>query len=91
MIPLTASDILQSARDIYAAAPSHAPYGAPFPDDEHCILTAVDLAAHGEGNYSEVVDRLIMAAGTDDLIDFNAKHSTAEVLAAFDRAIEATV
>jgi hypothetical protein len=75
---------LRKARALYASAPSHVGrYGCPE-DNTYCIITALEEAGWIPGMrlglYAEI--------GAVSLIDYNAEHSTEEVLAVFDRAIE---
>jgi hypothetical protein len=85
----TTLDILRHARDLYAYAPSHAPFrDAPEPGT-HCIVTALITASNADvlsPAYRAARDPLYRVIG-ESLPDWNAEHSTEEVLAAFDRAI----
>jgi hypothetical protein len=86
-------DVLRLARDLYARAPSHIPLDQPVEPGRHCPLTAI-VAAETVGG-----DRLAgyaAKAALRNVVGFgmsiprwNAAHSTEEVLAAFDLAIEA--
>jgi hypothetical protein len=87
-------DILCRARELYASAPSHAEWGADIEPDTHCVITATVKASGGlPVAYTPALVALAaaseMAASTDFIAAWNADHSTAEVLAAFDRAITA--
>jgi hypothetical protein len=84
-------DILCRAREIYAAAPSHAP-SSEFPDPgTYCVIFAIDRAVGGRAGLWTAVHAVerAMAGPTESCVEWNAEHSTAEVLAAFDRAIAA--
>jgi hypothetical protein len=61
----------------------------PFHPQE-CALTALAHAQEpGSGLYDQAYDLLYEAVGKGSIGAFNDTHSQAEVLAAFDRAIEA--
>lgn len=90
-------DVLREARALYAAAPSHAPAG-DFPETgTRCVVMAIDKAltddrtGRSAGNYLDVEREFAKAFGgvPADVVPFNAEHSTEEVLAVFDKAIEA--
>lgn len=91
---MTTVDVLRKARGLYAASPSHAlPDDIPKPGTD-CVLTALnkvvcDDSGRSLENYEAASDALVAAFGTDRLVEFNAEHSTEEVLAVFDKAIEA--
>jgi hypothetical protein len=83
-------DVLRAARDLYAQAPSHAPHESAPAEGTYCVITATAAAAARLRWSAEPANqRLRLFAGADGLVDWNAEHSTEEVLAAFDRAIEA--
>ena len=87
---MTTADVLREARALYAAAPSHAVPGQSPKHDTECVMTAICAVTTAEGAYWDAVEALRRAVGdVDSLVAWNAEHSTAEVLAAFDRAIEA--
>ncbi len=85
--------VLIAARSLYAADPSHAPRGQ---FTNRCPVRCIDRCADGWHD-GEVEQALADAAGLGrydirrEIIDWNAIATTEEVLAAFDRAIEATV
>lgn len=82
-------DVLRAARDLYAQAPSHAPKGEDLPAGRYCPLTAIGTAS---GSYSlarPAENAFYEAVGWVGVVRWSATHSTEEVLAAFDRAIEA--
>lgn len=86
---LTTVEVLRQARALYAEAPSHAPLGT-YPESwEVCAVTACGFDA----GYGEAVRALAIAAGIERdfprsaVIEWNAKATTADVLAAFDKAI----
>jgi hypothetical protein len=88
-----AVDILCRARELYAAAPSHAaPCEMPDPGTR-CVIFALRDAAGGSwtGAHQGVLAALEKAMGNPILgpVPWNAEHTTEEVLAAFDRAIAA--
>lgn len=85
-------EVLRRARELYAEAPSHAPHPDLPKEGTLCLLMATDEAASELGcggverDQADGVLRQVTGCGT--LVDWNAEHSTEEVLAAFDRAIE---
>jgi hypothetical protein len=86
-------DILCRARELYAAAPSHAKWSEAIEPNTYCAITAI-RAAGGErwDEFTESArDALAeaMGAGPRCVALWNAEHSTAAVLAALDRAITA--
>jgi hypothetical protein len=85
-------DILCRARELYAAAPSHAaPCKSPEPGTR-CVISALRDATGGWVGAHEGTLTALEAAMNNPLygvVPWNAEHSTAEVLAAFDRAITA--
>jgi hypothetical protein len=92
---MTAAAILRAARALYESAPSHAPTGAYPPPGEYCLMGALSKGAQrptGDGPVRELRAACVAmysAIGTTESVAWNAEHTTAEVLAAFDRAIEA--
>ena len=83
-------DILYRARALYAAAPSHAPVGQNPKPGTVCIIFALGQASLLTTRFSHPANQALYAAvGAPGLADWNAEHSTAEVLDAFDRAIAA--
>jgi hypothetical protein len=86
-------DVLCRARELYASAPSHATE-LQFPEyGTYCVVTALSKA-HRTGitppdAYHSAFDAFVTVVGTGRLANWNAEHSTDEVLVAFDRAIEA--
>lgn len=88
--PLSTLDLLRQGRERYASAPCHAPQGTPVPDDSYCIVTAVEEYRMDRYNHPAVgVLKDILGVGRWGLIDWNAEHTTEEVLALFDKAIAA--
>jgi hypothetical protein len=85
---MTAAEILREARALYAANPSHAPSEELPEAGCHCPITALVAVTNGMGvrhpAYLVLLDAALMP---DSLADWNAEHSTEEVLAAFDRAV----
>jgi hypothetical protein len=91
---MTTVEALREARALYAAAPSHVPHPQCPGDGRHCPMTAIHDATRRrldplgrDAVHPDVYLRRAMGH-TDSIVDWNAKHSTEEVLAAFDRAIE---
>lgn len=88
---------IRRARAIYATAPAHTPAKtATVPDGTHCILTALLQAAgvitvngpdENEAAYDDALDALKRLV-TVTLPEYNATHTTDEVLALLDRAVE---
>lgn len=81
-------DELRKARERYGSAPSHASaYSLPEPGT-YCALTA--FTRHGYSEHSAAAFALFRdQVGAEGVVRFNAYHTTEEVLAVFDRAIEA--
>lgn len=80
---MSLADDLRAARVCYAAAPSHAPLGETPARGTFCMISA----CYADGRSRAVEDALLAATRTWSLADFNATHTTEEVLAVFDRAI----
>jgi hypothetical protein len=78
-------DVLRAARDLYEQAPSHVPCGTRPVRGTYCVSTAIQASAGS----ALVISAFTSVIGTHRLATWNAEHSTEEVLAAFDRAIEA--
>jgi hypothetical protein len=89
---MTTAEILRAARALYAASPSHAP-AHEYPCDGECPITALTKVMleddHLWPQNIEAERALARAADTDGIPEWNETASTAEVLAAFDRAIAA--
>lgn len=87
------AEVLAEARDIYAAAPTHVPHPQHPPKGTYCALTALlevtDSRRHAHKDTQEAYHVMYGVLGGENLVDFNATHSTEEVVAAFDRAIQA--
>lgn len=84
--------VLIEARELYASAPSHAPFGSQPEEGTYCALSAIAEAKNGIGHYWDARAMLVAAgnlAEGESLVKFNATHTTEEVLALYDRAIEA--
>lgn len=88
---MTILERLRLGRILYASAPSHAPFKTSVADDTYCAVTALG-AMRDERDSAEAL--LASAAGlkrlpldSEPVIVWNAESTTAEVLAAFDRAI----
>ena len=80
---------LREARALYAASPSHVGGDAMLPrPGTHCVITALNAVAV-DNDYWDAYVAIRRAADVPDggVVDWNATHTTAEVLAAFDRAI----
>lgn len=88
---MTTADLLRAARALYAANPSHAALGEVVAPGTRCAIGAICLAETRNpfpGVFAYAVSSLRDAVPFGaSLVDFNAEHSTAEVLALFDRAI----
>jgi hypothetical protein len=92
---MTTAELLTAARALYASAPSHAP-AEDFPEDgTYCVVSAIDTVALALPNTESrpslawnALDALRKVTGTP-LVDWNATHSTEEVLAGFDAGIAA--
>jgi hypothetical protein len=83
---VTTAESLRRARALYAANPSHAPAGDVPDDGCYCLMSALCVSAGT--NFEDAYDAVCSAAGIDSgIVDWNAERSTAEVLAAFDRAV----
>lgn len=83
------ADMLRRARVLYAAAPSHAPVGQKPEKGTHCPITALSSVRISPVDLISTMHRLITEIPDyDSVAEFNATHSTAEVLEVFDRAIE---
>lgn len=86
---MTTAELLRGARALYAKNPSHAGEGSLPEDGCECVMTALHAVA--EWSTDDAYDALCDAAGIESgLVAWNAEHTTEEVLAAFDTAIEAT-
>lgn len=87
---MTTLKILRAARALYERSPSHVG-GVGLPEEGTiCPLLALTDAAEDIDcltRRTPAVDRLRAAMGTTSIVDWNATHTTLEVLAAFDRAI----
>lgn len=86
------AEILQRARELYEANPSHAPSHHCPADDECCAVQALSRAgASATWAAEDIADQAFfeaMGGDEDSIVDYNAGHSTEEVIATFDRAIE---
>lgn len=85
--------LLRIARDKYAANPSHAPVGRSPEAGMLCVATAImyaldELPLRERPSMSDADAAFDAAIGGCDMVDFNATHTTEEVLATFDKAIE---
>lgn len=92
-------ELLTRAREMYAKAPSHAPYGEGCENWKYCPMLAIELqntelTARGIFPHrNDAMTALARAAGLADedirrrIIVWNSETSTEEVVAAFDRAI----
>lgn len=85
---MTTAETLRTARERYAANPSHAEHAARPEPGTYCMITAIPSIGPREvGSAQEMLRQA--AGGVVSLVDFNAAHSTEEVLAVFDKAIAA--
>lgn len=83
-------EMLRNARALYAANPSHAAGSCSVESGTHCPITAITEATFSSHSSWHVIEAFRSAAGDPHSIAaWNAQHTTEEVLAAFDRAIEA--
>jgi hypothetical protein len=89
---LTTHEILITARALYAASPAHTPSDEMPEPGTYCPLTAIDQVTsfHPSWSDAKAVNALRDCIDAESIVQFNQDHSTEEVLAAFDRAIEAT-
>lgn len=78
-------EVLRAARELYAAKPSHAPVGQSPRPGTHCVVYAVSRQTDAGAHHA--LGAFALAIETTEIVEWNATHSTAEVLAAFDRAI----
>lgn len=87
---MTTKEILIKAREIYAANPSHAPLSELPAAGTYCVATAISEVSP-KGMCIECVCALekFLPFGRDGVVSYNATHTTDEVLALFDKAIEA--
>lgn len=89
---MTTVEVLRAARALYEGNPSHVPCGEWVPAGCYCPLTALSavtglsVTVTGSPAYMALCDAASIAS---NVAEWNAKHTTDEVLAAFDRAIEA--
>lgn len=83
-------EVLKLARSLYASAPSHAGPRSAVPADKYCPITALSWACerYPEHNFNEIEAFLTRITGPG-LVNYNAVHSTEEVLSVFDQAIAA--
>lgn len=93
---MSVARILQTARANYAAAPSHAELWQTIDEGCVCAVTAVTKAAGYDENPNEALDYVRSAVEAKgykltNLVEFNASHTTGEVLAVFDTAIQLAV
>lgn len=89
----TTLQVLVEARETYATNPSHVPLTRPVESGKSCAVTAIGVGlihnwSEAQQLALEALRKAIAGPGTC-VVTWNAKHSTEEVLAAFDRAIEA--
>jgi len=88
---MTISEVLRAAREKYASSPSHAPPGLPVPIGYTCPITAVCYVVSWEQPFAgDALHAFQVANGIKGISLFNYEHSTEDVLAAFDRAIDYT-
>jgi hypothetical protein len=90
---MTTAELLREARALYAANPSHAPVDEDPDAGTYCPVTAVTAVwiYNPDCSSTSAELRFAEAAGCSfGLIPaWNAEHTTAEALAAFDKAIAA--
>lgn len=92
---MNVQEVLKQARAKYEHAPSHAPVDGTPAVGTVCVLSAVWRVTDPLPNKAlerdalEFLSDAVFAAGGDSVVDYNANHTTEEVLATvFDRAIE---
>lgn len=76
---------LREARARYAAAPSHVPATSGPAVGTYCLVSSVSSSPD---QWAVLQSLRVASGGTMSLVEFNASHTTEEVLAVFDRAIE---
>lgn len=84
--------VMRRAREIYAAAPSHADPGVTPDDGTYCAVTACSQARREHGGRYFVdswglLDDHCYSRHHMSVVRFNATHSTDEVLALFDEVL----
>jgi hypothetical protein len=88
----TVLEVLERGRELYAAAPSHVPDPDIPRPGTHCVVTAIFADGRRLHNPAEFAQAAMVKAVAGNsvcsLVHWNAEHTTEEVLAAFDRAIE---
>jgi hypothetical protein len=98
MTDKTTLDILRDAREIYAEAPSHAKLEERVAPGTYCAVTACYAAEPLEmsestlfavGDALELLHTATLDSDIKGIVDFNANHTTEEVLDLFNVAIEA--
>lgn len=91
---MTTGEVLRKAKGLYALAPSHAAAGDMPRPGTRCIVLALDEAVRADRSgeseraFNEALATFQAASEDSRLVEFNAEHSTEEVLAVFDKAIE---
>ena len=86
---MTTVEVLRKARALYAANPSHAPSGEAAEPGRVCVVLAIDFASGPRIYCYEAENAVHQACGArESVVKWNAEHTTEEVLAAFDKAIE---
>lgn len=87
--PDTPLELVREARALYAQAPAHPPAGVNS-FEGHCMMTALGTAGNIMVTDIDVTNPAYHAVraqlGEQNMIEYNATHSTDEVLDAFDRA-----
>lgn len=86
-----AKEVLIRARELYAANPDHSPVMATAQMEGECVVTAINVAYQELGDPADW-NRDAVAVFRDvvrpyGVVDYNATHSTEEVLVKFDEAI----
>lgn len=85
---MTAAELLTAARDLYASAPSHAAPKDDVEEGTHCVVTAVYTSCTDMATYREAMSALRDSVQDATVIHYNASHTTEEVVAVFNRAIQ---
>lgn len=81
--------IMENARALYAAEPSHASRDIVLPSDGHCVNTAISTSCSVAERYQmyQLFARYSGLGTPPQVVIFNELSSTEEVLAAFDQVI----
>lgn len=83
------ADRLRTARGLYEANPTHAEWIANSEPGSHCAMSAIFHQSKQHDPIGNAALRSLERVMGADVVDFNTNNSTADVLAAYDRAIAA--